>query len=74
MLLYNHREGIDPEGKKVERMYEVTTATKTLATNVDEATAMAVAETASKTFHYVEVKRIESTAPWYAVSVKILTR
>ena len=55
-------------------MYEVTTTTKTLATKVDEATAMAIAKTASETFHYVEVKRIESTAPWYAVSVKILIR
>ena len=55
-------------------MYEVTTITKTLATNVDEATAMAIAEKASESFRYVEVKRILSTAPWYAESVKILIR
>ena len=55
-------------------MYEVTTVTKTLATNVDEATAMAIATTAINSFRYVEVKRILSVAPWYAVSVKILTR
>lgn len=55
-------------------MYEVTTAIKTLATNVDEATAMAIANTAFATFHYVEVKRIVSAAPWHAESVVILTR
>ena len=62
------------EERKVPRMYEVTTVTKTLATNVDEATAMAIATTAINSFRYVEVKRILSVAPWYAVSVKILTR
>ena len=54
-------------------MYEVTTAIKTLATNVDEATAMAIATEASGSFRYVEVKRIVSATPWYAESVVILT-
>lgn len=55
-------------------MYEVTTITKTLATKVDEATAMAIAKTASETFRYVEVKRIVTASPWYAVSVKVFSR
>lgn len=55
-------------------MYEVVTATKTLATNVDEATAMEIAVKASETFHYVEVLRVDSVTPWSAHSVKILMR
>ena len=55
-------------------MYEVTTAIKTLATNVDLATAMAIATEASKTHKYVEVKEIVTTSPWFARSVKILSR
>ena len=75
MLYYNHREGINPEGRKVERMYEVTTITKTIATKVStEAEAMAIATETFKTYKYVEVKKVVTTSPWYAVSVKILTR
>ena len=56
-------------------MYEVTTAIKTLATAVaTEAEAVAIAETASMTYRYVEVKRVITTAPWYAESVRILSR
>ena len=75
MLSYNHREGINPKGKEVRRMYEVTTAIKTLATKVaTEAEAIAIASEAFKTYRYVEVKKVVTTSPWYAVSVKILTR
>lgn len=55
-------------------MYEITTAIKTLATAETLADAMAIAEKAAETFRYVEVKRIITTAPWRAESVKILTR
>ena len=56
-------------------MYEVTTATKTIATEIaTEAVAELVANEAFKTFRYVEVKKVVTTSPWYAVSVMILTR
>ena len=55
-------------------MYEVTTATKTIAINVTEEVANAIAATAFETYHYVEVKKVVTTSPWYAVSVMILTR
>ena len=56
-------------------MYEVTTAIKTIATNVaTEADAMAIATETFKTHNYVEVKKVVTTSPWYAVSVKILMR
>lgn len=56
-------------------MYEVTTAIKTIATNVaTEADAMAIATETFKTRNYVEVKKVVTTSPWYAVSVKILRR
>ena len=52
-------------------MYEVTTAIKTLTTTDNLEVAMAIAEGASRTFSYVEVKQIITIAPWYAESVKI---
>ena len=56
-------------------MYEVTTATKTIATKVTtEAEAMAIATETFKTYKYVEVKKVVTTSPWYANSVAILTR
>ena len=56
-------------------MYEVTTATKTIATKVaTEAEAMAIATETFKTRNYVEVTKVVTTAPWQAVSVKILMR
>lgn len=56
-------------------MYEVTTATKTVATKVaTEAEAMAIATETFKTRHYVEVKKVVTATPWYAVSVAILSR
>ena len=55
-------------------MYEVTTAIKTLLTTADEAEALAFAETASESHKYVEVKRVITVSPWYAESVRILTR
>ena len=56
-------------------MYEITTATKTIATAVaTETEAMAIATEAFKTYRYVEVKKVVTTSPWYAYSVKILTR
>ena len=56
-------------------MYEVTTVTKTIATEIaTEAVAEMVAREAFKTFRYVEVKKVITTSPWYAVSVVILTR
>ena len=56
-------------------MYEVTTATKTIATEIaTEAVAELVALDAFKTYKYVEVKKVITAAPWYAVSVMILTR
>ena len=56
-------------------MYEVTTITKTIATNIaTEGEAMEIATATFKTYRYVEVKKIVTTTPWYAVSVKILTR
>ena len=56
-------------------MYEVTTATKTIATKVNtEAEAMAIATETFKTRNYVEVKKVVTATPWYAVAVKVLTR
>lgn len=55
-------------------MYEVTTTTKTIATNVTEEVAKAIAVEAFKTHRYVEVKKVVTTSPWYAESVKILMR
>lgn len=56
-------------------MYEITTATKTIATAVaTEAEANAIAEIAAATYRYVEVKRVITTTPWYAESVRILSR
>ena len=55
--------------------YEVTTVRKTLikTTNLDE--AMKVAEEASKTNSYVEVKAVTmGVNGWYSKSVKILYR
>ena len=54
--------------------YEVTTATKTIATTATEAEALAIAVEAFKTRNYVEVKKVVTTSPWYAESVKILYR
>lgn len=56
-------------------MYEVTTATKTIATTIaTEFEAMIIATETFKTYKYVEVKKIVTTSPWCAHSVKILTR
>lgn len=56
-------------------MYEVTTATKTIATEIaTKAEAMAIAAETFKAHKYVEVKKVITTSPWYAVSVVILTR
>ena len=55
-------------------MYEVTTATKTIATKVKtEAEAMEIAAEAFKAHNYVEVKAVQfGINGWYAKSVKIL--
>lgn len=55
-------------------MYEVTTATKTLYTTNDENDAMFKAYAAARIYHYVEVKKVITTSPWYAKSVKIFIR
>lgn len=56
-------------------MYEVTTATKTIDTEIaTEAVAEMIAREAFKTFRYVEVTKVITTSPWYAVSVMILIR
>jgi len=55
-------------------MYEVATATKTIYTTNDEKDAMFKAYAATRFYHYVEVKKVITTAPWYAKSVKIFTR
>ena len=57
-------------------MYEVNTATKTIATKIQsEAEAMEIATEAFKTHTYVEVmKRVFGINGWYAKSVKILYR
>lgn len=56
-------------------MYEVTTATKIIATKVStEAEAMTIATETFKTYKYVEVKKVATASPWCAYSVKILTR
>ena len=76
VVYYSHREGINPKGKEVRRMYEVNTATKTIATKIQsEAEAMEIATEAFKTHTYVEVmKRVFGINGWYAKSVKILYR
>ena len=51
--------------------YEITTAIKTIATATTEAEAIAIATEAAKAHKYVEVKKVVTTSPWYAVSVKI---
>ena len=56
-------------------MYEVTTAIKTIATEIaTEAVAEMIAREAFKTHNYVEVKKVVTTSPWYAVSVMTLKR
>lgn len=55
-------------------MYEITTATKTIATVDTEAKALSIATEAFNRHNYVEVKKVITTTPWYAVSVKILMR
>ena len=56
-------------------MYEVTTFTKTIAAEITvEAVAEMVAREAFKTYNYVTVKKVITTAPWYAESVMILRR
>lgn len=56
-------------------MYEVTTATKTIDTGIaTEVVAELIAREAFKTHNYVEVKKVVTTTPWYAVSIMILTR
>ena len=55
-------------------MYEVVTATKTIATTLDLETALRFAEDPFVHFHYVEVLRVDSVTPWSAHSVKILMR
>jgi hypothetical protein len=57
-------------------MYEVTTATKTIATKIaTEGEAMEIATEAFKSHTYVEVKAVRfGINGWYAKSVKILYR
>lgn len=56
-------------------MYEVTTAIKTIDTGIaTQCVAEMVAREAFKIHNYVEVKKVVTTEPWYAVSVMILTR
>ena len=56
-------------------MYEVVTAIKVIATNVaTEAEAWAIADETFKTHKYVEIKKVITTTPWYAESVRILNR
>ena len=55
-------------------MYEVTTTIKTIATVDTEAKAMSIATEAFNRHNYVEVKKVITTSPWYAVSVKIFMR
>lgn len=56
-------------------MYEVTTATKTIATDISNvAEAMRIAVEAFKTHNYVEVKKVISTSPYYAKSVRIFSK
>lgn len=55
-------------------MYEVTTTTKTMLKTADYDTAIWWAEILFNTHRYVEVKKVVSTSPWYAESVRILTR
>ena len=56
-------------------MYEVTTAIKTIATEIGTRfVAEMIAKEAFKTHNYVEVKEIVSTSPWYAKSVVIFKR
>jgi hypothetical protein len=72
MIYYICREGIDPKGKEVRNMYEVTTTKKTLIKTDDLNVALTIAEIAFESHNYVEVK--ENVTPWYAVSVKIFYR
>ena len=56
-------------------MYEVTTAIKTIETEIaTEAVAELIAREAFKTHNYVEVKKVITTEPWYAESVMLLYR
>ena len=55
-------------------MYEVATTIKTLLITADKAEALAFAEVAFEAHKYVEVKHVTTVAPWYAESVRILTR
>lgn len=55
-------------------MYEVTTATKTLWTTTDRLSALAVGQALASKYSYVEVKKIISTAPYYAESVRIFSK
>jgi len=55
-------------------MYEVTTAIKTIYTTNDEKDAMFKAYAAARIYHYVEVKKIITTSPWYAKSIAIFKR
>ena len=55
-------------------MYEVTTTTKTIWTTSDRLSALVVAQAASEIYNYVEVKKVVSTSPWYAESVRIFSK
>jgi len=55
-------------------MYEVTTVTKTLYTTNDEKDAMFKAYAATRIYHYVEVKKVITTSPYYAKSVRIFSK
>ena len=48
-------------------MYEVTTVTKTLLITNDEQEAIRRAEVAFQTYRYVEIKKVVTTSPWYAI-------
>ena len=76
VVYYSHREGITLKGKEVRKMYEVTTALKTIATKVaTEAEALEIASEAFKTHNYVEVKAVKfGINGWFAKSVKVLYR
>ena len=74
MLSYNHREGITPQGKEVRRMYEVTTATKTLWTTSDKLSALCVGQALASQYKYVEVKRVISTKPYRSESIRIFSK
>ena len=55
-------------------MYEVTTATKTIYTTDDEQDAMFKAYAATRIYRYVEVKKVITTSPWYAKSIRIFSK